>query len=102
MQNRPVVLNSLVSDLKRVEDWLTTNLGVSVEESGGRETPDPFSPPDELKILKHAIDRLRPLLWVYLNRQNEAYELTLKKKPASMRSLMEEALTISDRYVRKD
>lgn len=102
MQNRPVVLNSLVSDLKRVEDWLTKSLGVAVEEADDREIPDPFSPPDELKVLKNAIDRLRPLLWVYLNRQNEARELNSKKKPASMRTLMEEALSISDRYVRKD
>ncbi len=102
MQNRPVVLETLLADLQRVEAWLTTTLGVSVEQMDDREIPDPFSPPDELKNLKHAIDRLRPLLWVYLNRQNEVRELNLKKMPASVRSLMEEALSISDRYVGKD
>jgi hypothetical protein len=99
MPSRPVILDGLLSDLRRVELWLNFTLGVAVEESDDRETPDPFSPPDDLANLKKAIDRIRPLLWVYLNRQNETKHMAKGKKPANVRSLMEEAINISDRYV---
>jgi hypothetical protein len=102
MPNRPIVLDSLIADLRRVENWLTTSLGVAVDGADDRETPDPFSPPDDLATLKAAIDRIRPLLWVYSTRQNESREVSRGKRPASVRSLMEEALSISDRYVGKE
>ncbi len=98
MQSRPVVLEGLIADLRRVEDWLTTSLGVAVE-TDNRELPDPFAPPDDLNRLKNAIDRLRPLLWVFLSRENETRELSRRKSPASVRTLMEDAMTISDRYI---
>ena len=100
MPSRPVILDGLLADLRKVEHWLTFSLGVSVEESDDRETPDPFSPPDDLANLKKAIDRLRPLLWVYLTRQNESKNLAIRgRKSVSVRTLMDEALNISDRYV---
>jgi len=99
MESRPVVLEGLVADLRRVENWLTNSLGVAVETVHDRETPDPFSPPDELVELKNAIDRIRPLLWVYLTRQAESRELNRLKSPAGVRSLMEDAMMISDRYI---
>src|SRR4051812_6860676 len=37
MPARPVVLDGLIADLKRVELWLNTTLGVSVEEPNNRE-----------------------------------------------------------------
>jgi hypothetical protein len=60
---------------------------------------DPFAPADDLNHLKNAIDRIRPLLWVFLSRENETRELNRRKAPASVRSLMEDAMTISDRYI---
>jgi|SRR3954462_16003346 hypothetical protein len=102
MPSRPIVLDSLIADLRKVETWLTTSLGVAVDETDTRDTPDPFSPPDDLATLKAAIDRIRPLLWVYTTRQNESREVNRGKRPAGVRSLMEEALSISDRYVRKE
>jgi hypothetical protein len=100
METRPVVLEGLIADLRRVECWLTQSLGVSVENPGHRELADPFSPPDDLNDLKNAIDRIRPLLWVFLTRQNEARDLNNQKKaPASVRTLMEDALSISERYM---
>jgi hypothetical protein len=99
MPSRPVVPDGLIADLRSVENWLTSSLGVAADEAVKKETPNPFSPPDDLDSLKLAIDRIRPLLWVYLTRQNEARELSRGKKPAGVRSLMEEALSISDRYV---
>jgi len=99
MQNRPVVLESLIADLHRVENWLTYSLGVAVEERDRRDTPDPFSPPDDLSNLKNAIDRIRPLLWVYLTRQNETRDINRRRSPEGVRSLMEDALIISDRYI---
>ncbi len=98
MPSRPIVLDSLIADLRRVEQFLTGSLGVSVDDDN-RDLPDPFNPPDDLKNLKQAIDRIRPLLWVYLTRQNESHDLNLRKRPAGVRSLMEEALSISERYV---
>ena len=99
MESRPVVLEGLIEDLRRVENWLTESLGVSVENPDQRELPDPFSPPDDLNNLKNAIDRIRPLLWVFLTRQNEVRDLNQRKSPASVRSLMEDAMSISDRYM---
>ena len=99
MESRPVVLEGLIADLRRVENWLTSCLGVSVENPDQRELSDPFSPPDDLQNLKHAIDRIRPLLWVFLSRQNETRDLNRGKSPASVRSLMEDAMSISDRYM---
>jgi hypothetical protein len=99
MQSRPVVLEGLIADLRRVENWLTESLGVSVETPERQELADPFAPADDLNHLKNAIDRLRPLLWVYLSRENESRELNRRRAPASVRSLMEDALTISDRYI---
>ncbi len=99
MESRPVVLESVVADLRRVEGWLTNSLGVAVEATERREVPDPFSPPDDLLELKNAIDRIRPLLWVYLTRQSETRELNRRKAPAGVRSLMDDAMMISDRYI---
>jgi len=99
MESRPVVLEGLIADLRRVENWLTESLGVSVESPQHRDLPDPFSPPDDLNQLKNAIDRIRPLLWVFLARQNEARDLNKRKSPGSVRSLMEDAMSISDRYM---
>jgi len=99
METRPVVLGSLIADLRRVENWLTSSLGVSVENPEQTEVVDPFSPSDDLQSLKHAIDRIRPLLWVVLSRQNEARDLDRTKSPASVRSLMDDAMNISDRYM---
>ena len=98
MESRPVILESLIADLRRVENWLTDSLGVAVEERDRRDN-DPFSPPDDLALLKNAIDRLRPLLWVYLTRQSESRELNRSKSTAGVRSLMEDAMMISDRYI---
>ena len=98
MESRPVVLEGLIADLRRVENWLTESLGVSVETPQDRQS-DPFSPPDDLNDLKNAIDRIRPLLWVFLTRQNEARDLNKRKAPAGVRSLMEDAMSISDRYM---
>lgn len=102
MQSRPVSIDSLIADLRRVENWLSTSLGVSVENPDQHEIVDPFSPADDMQRLKHSIDRLRPLLWVFLSRQNESRDLNVRKAPGSVRSLMEEALTISDRYIGKE
>ena len=99
--SRPVILDGLIADLRRVEEWLTYSLGVSVEKHEKPEVPDPFTPPDDLGNLKFAIDRLRPLLWVYLNRRNESKGVQKSKSPA-VRSLMDEALSISDHYVKHD
>jgi hypothetical protein len=99
MESRPVILETLVADLRRMEGWLTNSLGVAVENADHRETPDPFSPPDDLAELKNAIDRIRPLLWVYLTRQTETRELNRRKSPEGVRSLMEDAMMISDRYI---
>lgn len=99
MESRPVELESLIADLRRVESWLTRSLGVAVESPDQREVADPFSPPDDLSDLKNAIDRIRPLLWVFMTRQNEARDLNQRKSPASVRTLMEDAMTISDRYM---
>ena len=100
MSSRPIALDSLVADLRRVENWLTTSLGVAVDDADNHDVRDPFSPPDELDQLKNAIDRIRPLLWVYMTRQNEARTSGQRKGPGSVRSLMEDAMAISDRYVR--
>jgi hypothetical protein len=97
-----VVLDDLISDLRRVEQWLTLSLGVAVEQRDEPETRDPFKPHDDLADLKRAIDRIRPLLWVYLGRQDEARHLNLNKQPAGVRSLVDEALNISERYVTKN
>lgn len=102
MPSRPVILDGLISDLRRVEEWLTYTLGVSVEKRDKLEAPDPFNPPDDFGNLKMAIDRLRPLLWVFLTRRNESKAIEQGKNPASVRSLMDEALNISDRYVKRD
>lgn len=99
METRPVVLESLVADLRQVEKWLTESLGVAVESPDQSQLSDPFSPPDDLNNLKNAIDRIRPLLWVFLTRQNETRDMNRKKTPAGVRSLMEDALNISDRYI---
>ena len=101
MESRPVVLEGLIADLRRVEIWLTESLGVSVENPEQTELPDPFSPPDDLNNLKQAIDRIRPLLWVFLTRQTETRDLNRRKSPASVRSLMEDAMSISERYIGK-
>jgi hypothetical protein len=99
----PIVVHDLISDLRRVETWLNSRLGVSSDDTREPQTPDPFSPPDDLTELKMAIDRIRPLLWVYLTRQHEASLLQANNRPNSgVRSLMEDAITISDRYVRKE
>ncbi len=99
MPSRPIALDGLVTDLRRVENWLTTSLGVAVDDADNRDIQDPFAPPDDLDNLKNAIDRIRPLLWVYLTRQNEARTINPRKVPGSVRSLMEDAMAISDRYV---
>lgn len=98
MPSRPIPVDELVSDLWRVEQWLTSSLGVAVD-GDNREIADPFAAPDDLDNLKTAIDRIRPLLSVYLTRQNESRSVQQRKPSASVRSLMEEALSISDRYV---
>jgi hypothetical protein len=102
MPARPVVLDDLIADLRRVETWLTQSLGVAVEQKDEPEARDPFKSHDDLADLKRAIDRIRPLLWVYLTRQNEARDLNLGKPPASVRSLVDKAINISDRYVTKN
>ena len=99
MESRPVILESLIADLRNVENWLTYSLGVAVEVDETRDTADPFSPPDDLADLKLAIDRIRPLLWVYLTRQSETRELSQRKSTSRVRSLMEDAMMISDRYI---
>ena len=98
MPSRPIPVDGLVSDLRRVEQWLTIALGVAVD-GDKHEIADPFAAPDDLDNLKTAIDRIRPLLWVYLTRQNESRSVQQRKPSASVRSLMEDALAISDRYV---
>ena len=100
MPSRPIPVDDLVTDLRRVEQWLTNSLGMSVD-GDDREVPDPFAVPDDLDNLKTAIDRIRPLLWVYLTRQNESRAVQRKKPSAGVRSLVEDAMAISDRYVRK-
>ena len=87
--------------MRRVEQWLTNSLGVAVDDDN-REIPDPFAAPDDLDNLKNAIDRIRPLLWVYLTRQNESRAVQQKKPSTGVRSLVEDALAISDRYVRNN
>jgi len=101
MPSRPIAVDSLVAELRRVENWLTSSLGVAVD-GDNRDIPDPFSSPDDFDHLKNAIDRIRPLLWVYITRQNEAKSVNVRKRPASVRSLMEDALSISERYVGKN
>ncbi|HVZ16398.1 MAG TPA: hypothetical protein VG897_04725 [Terriglobales bacterium] len=101
MRSRPIVLETLIADLRRVEIWLTESLGVSVETPERSETPDPFAPADDLAHLKDAIDRIRPLLWVFLSRENETRELNRRRTPSSVRSLMDDALNISDRHIRE-
>lgn len=102
MSSRPKSIHNLIADLRQVETWLTDRLGVASDQKKESVTPDPFSPPDDLSDLKLAIDRIRPLLWVYLTRQHEANCLNARKRPAGARTLMEDAISISDRYVRKD
>jgi hypothetical protein len=102
MSGVPVAVHTLISDLRQVESWLNSRLGVSSDESKHAGTADPFSPPDDLGDLKAAIDRIRPLLWVYLTRQQEANSLKARERSARVRTLMEDAISISDRYVRKD
>ena len=99
MENRPFILENVIADLRRIENWLTQSLGVSVEHPDRIDHPDPFTPPDDLRHFKEAIDRIRPLLWVLLSRQTEAENLNQRKSPASVRSLMEDAMMISDRYI---
>ncbi|HUN89174.1 MAG TPA: hypothetical protein VMU28_10310 [Terriglobales bacterium] len=92
-------VEGVVADLRRVEKWLTESLGVAVENPEREQVRDPFAPPDDLNQLKHAIDRIRPLLWVFLSRRDEAADANLRKKPASVRTLMDEAMSISDRHL---
>ena len=99
MPSRPVPVDALVADLRRVEHWLTNALGVACDGED-RDLPDPFSCPDDLDTLKTAIDRIRPLLWVYLTRQNESRLVQHRQSSETVRSLMENAIAISDRYVR--
>jgi hypothetical protein len=101
MDNGPVDLDHLAGDLRHVEKWLTNTLGVSVDEADARQPFDPFAPPDDLENLKIAIDRIRPLLWLYVTRQNEARSLNARKLPAGARTLVDETLSITDRYARK-
>ncbi len=101
MPSRPIPVDGLVADLRRVEQWLTNSLGVAVD-GDKREIPDPFGAPDDLDNLKTAIDRIRPLLWVYLTRQNESRAVQQKRSSSSVRSLVEDAMAISDRYVRNN
>jgi hypothetical protein len=102
MASRPTGVDNLVAELRAIESWLTSSLGVATDGTAQSETTDPFAPPDDLVTLKAAIDRVRPLLWVYLTRQNEAKAASRPKSSAPVRTLMEDAITISDRYVRKD
>lgn len=99
MNTNGIDLEAVIADLRRVEKWLTDSLGVAVESPDRQPVHDPFSPPDDLNHLKDAIDRIRPLLWVLLSRQNEAQQANFRKKPASVRSLMDNAMSISDRYM---
>ncbi len=101
MPSRPVPVDGLIADLRRVEDWLTHAMGVS-RDGENPEIADPFAAPDDLDSLKTAIDRIRPLLWVYLTRQHESRFVQHRKPSASVRSLMDDAIAISDRYVRKN
>ena len=101
MPSRPIPVDGLVADLRRVEQWLTSSLGVAVD-GDNREIPDPFAAPDDLDNLKTAIDRIRPLLWVYLTRQNESRTFSQSNASSNVRSLMEDAMAISDRYVRNN
>jgi hypothetical protein len=98
MPSRSIAVDDLLADLRRVENWLTTSLGVAVDDDNADVT-DPLSPPDDLESLKTAIDRIRPLLWVYMTRQNESRTVKQPKPPRGVRSLMEDAMAISDRYV---
>jgi hypothetical protein len=91
-----------VTELRRIEHWLTSSLGVAMDGTTNNEPPDPFAPPDDLVTLKAAIDRVRPLLWVYLTRQSEAKAASRPKTSTPVRTLMEDAISISDRYVRKN
>lgn len=102
MASRPTGVDNLVTELRRIEQWLTSSLGVAADGTDRSETADPFSPPDDLVTLKAAIDRVRPLLWVYLTRQNEAKAASRPKASTPVRTLMEDAISISDRYVRKN
>ncbi len=98
MPSRPIAIEKLIADLRRVEAWLSNTLGVAAD-GNRQETPDPFPPPDDLQNLKKAVDRIRPLLWVYLNRQNEQKIAARFNTHEKGRSLLEDALAISDRYV---
>jgi hypothetical protein len=102
MPSHPIAVDTLIADLRRVENWLTSSLGVSADSPERQEVPDPFSPLDGLDTLKSAIDRVRPLLWVYLTRQNEMRTRVLRKKSENARSLVEDALTISERCARNN
>jgi len=92
----------VVADLRRVENWLTQSLGVAVENPEKQNVRDPFAPPDDLTDLKDAIDRIRPLLWVFLSRRKELQNDNFCQSPAGVRSLMDDAITISDRYMRNN
>ena len=97
-----MAVDAVVADLRRIEHWLTAALGVAVDDAERRENPDPSFPTEELDKLKKTIDRIRPLLWVYLTRQNEADLANQRKTSSGARTLMEDAIAISDRYVGKD
>lgn len=99
MNTNGIKLETVIADLRRVEHWLTESLGVAVEFPERQNLVDPFAPPDDLNHLKDAIDRIRPLLWVILTRQNELGQSDLCNKPAGVRSLMDDAMSISDRYL---
>jgi len=99
MNTNGIDLEAVIADLRRVENWLTKSLGVAVEFPERQHLQDPFAPPDDLNHLKDAIDRIRPLLWVLLSRQNESRQANLRIKPAGVRSLMDDAMSISDRHL---
>ena len=99
MNTNGIDLVAVIADLRRVEKWLTESLGVAVESPERQHVHDPFAPPDDLNHLRDAIDRLRPLLWVLLSRRNDASQANLRKSPAGVRTLMDDAMSISDRYM---
>ena len=99
MNTNGIDLEAVIAELRRVEKWLSESLGVADELPERRHTNDPFAAPDDLNHLKDAIDRIRPLLWVLLSRQSEVRQANLRKQPVGVRSLMDDAMSISDRHL---
>lgn len=67
----PVVIQNATKELLLIEQWLSSDFRSQPPENSlqaAQQTPTP----QVLAELKAVLDRVRPLLWVYLNRKGAA------------------------------